>query len=333
MRKIVDQNGKLVYGNFEDAFDYINLLEAKRALGYKAPKFWKNFRLKEWEAFQLGNKDYFILGALYNTKVFGMIYISILIKKTNEIVVFERDFPAFLLKSNNSINDSVFEHTGKNYYIKFIDQINKNKISIELSIPYKEKGISVKLNGKIELPASTICHPFYKNRGVYSYKNMCFSEGIIEINGEKNEFYKNDSVLIIDDHKGYYPWDLKYDWVTGYKIDEKGQIIGFNLTHNQVENSEKNNENRLWVNGKINYLPPITVKYSGENWIIKDSKDRINLVFNKSNETTKKKNYGIMYVDYTAPMGSFEGFIVDDNGNKIICDNCFGMGERKRYRI
>jgi hypothetical protein len=57
--------------------------------------------------------------------------------------------------------------------------------------------------------------------------------------------------MIIDDHKGYYPCVMKYDWITALGYAGNGRLVGFNLTDNQVQDHEKYNENCLWLDGKM----------------------------------------------------------------------------------
>jgi hypothetical protein len=35
--------------------------------------------------------------------------------------------------------------------------------------------------------------------------------------------------MIIDDHKGYYPCVMKYDWITALGYAGNGRLVGFNL--------------------------------------------------------------------------------------------------------
>ena len=71
------------------------------------------------------------------------------------------------------------------------------------------------------------------------------------------------------------PTSMRYDWVTGFGLDQKGRRAGFNLTDNQVRDQVKYNENCLWLNNKIWPLPPVKVtrpQGSGGEWIVQDTR-------------------------------------------------------------
>jgi len=46
---------------------------------------------------------------------------------------------------------------------------------------------------------------------------VLYDNGLIyDFGRRENSFDFANSYMIIDAHKGYYPWSLKYDWVTGW---------------------------------------------------------------------------------------------------------------------
>jgi hypothetical protein len=156
-------------------------------------------------------------------------------------------------------------------------------------------------------------------------------EGILHIDRKSVAFEKGKSHMIVDDHKGYYPYVMKYDWITGAGYNEQGQLVGFNLTDNQVKTPEKYNENCLWVDGKIHLLPPIKVSRPAgveKEWLISDRYDRVKLFFIPAANTRVDINLLFIRSDYHGPYGYFKGFIKDDDGNKVILDGLFGMGEK-----
>ena len=54
-------NGKFAFGTFNSAFEVVNPLDARSPLGLPLPRWVKHLRLKEWQAVQLGNADWFML--------------------------------------------------------------------------------------------------------------------------------------------------------------------------------------------------------------------------------------------------------------------------------
>ena len=75
---------------------------------------------------------------------------------------------------------------------------------------------------------------------------------------------------------------MQYDWVTALGNSEQGGLLGFNLTDNQIQDSERFNENCLWQNAKMIPLPPIKVtrpKGVQQPWQIQDRYGSVDLMF------------------------------------------------------
>jgi hypothetical protein len=69
--------------------------------------------------------------------------------------------------------------------------------------------------------------PFDNKRGMCSHKGMFPVEGSISV-GERR-FELRDALALLDDHKGYYPYVMKWDRATAAAV-VNGRALGFNLT-------------------------------------------------------------------------------------------------------
>jgi len=150
-----------------------------------------------------------------------------------------------------------------------------------------------------------------------------------------SDLVENLRFAIIDDHKGFYPYALKYDWVTAAGYDEKGRLAGFNLTDNQAIDPEQYNENCMWVDGGLDLLPPVKFErpqgVEGE-WLIRDRYGMVDLSFKPVSMGRIDLNMLVLKVDYYGPFGYVSGTIKDSSGNARDFDRYFGMGEQKYVR-
>lgn len=332
--------GKFNFGTFNKPFKVVNPLEAKNPFTIPLIKPFKYLRLKEWEAFQIGNKDVFLLLALYNTKSASLAYFSIYDFKEDKRYLYEKKLPMWKIKLPNSLGNTKASYESKDFTFKIYNNLDDNQITIDLIIK-DFKGlpnICAHFQGihdnKVE--PLVICQPFGENRALYSHKCLMPTNGSLTFGSNHYHFNVNDSYMIIDDHKGYYPYVMKYDWVTGIGYNSAGQLIGFNLTDNQVLDHEKYNENCIWINGKLHLLPPIKfsrAKGVDGEWIIKDEYGLVNISFTPVADCPVKMNLLLVKADYHGPYGYFHGYIKDSNKNIISVDNYFGMGEKKYIRM
>ena len=146
------------------------------------------------------------------------------------------------------------------------------------------------------------------------------SEGRIVYNNKSSTFSNTESCIILDDHKGFYPFTMHYDWVTALGFSPTGELQGFNLTDNQIQNPNTYNENCLWLNGTMHSLPPITIARPhgvDQTWIIKDHHNQVDLTFTPLADVPVKISFGISLVDYHGPTGKFTGHIIDKGSNPV----------------
>ncbi len=336
---LVDEEGKFQFGTYNKPIKSLNMLDAKRPLGFPVERHLKNLRLKEWEAFQAGNEDIFMLGAVYNTKVTAINQLSIYDKRTNKLYNYRKYCTPWQQTISTNMYQGESKYNGKNFSLGIYNHLDEGEINIKAKIKGKNDlpDIRLDLTASHSTEPIVICQPFDTNRGLYSHKALMNMKGILYIGEEKIEFTNESAFTIIDDHKGYYPRSVKYDWLTGCINNKEMGLVGFNLTDNQIKDHEKYNENCLWMGGKMQVLPPIKferlLEKDKEVWKVKDQYDRVNIQFYPLAKLQLKFNYGIIYSDYEGPMGKLSGYVKDEEGHIINVDNFFGMGEKKRYRM
>ncbi len=333
------KDGKINFGTFNAPFSDVNPLDAARVFGLPLPRFFKNFRLKEWQAFQLGNKDYFMLAVIYNQKVGTLIQFIVCDKKNERMTKYEKKIPSWEARVPSSLGDTRARYITNNFRIDIHNKLNLGRIFIDVAIDADKKLPA--LYGHFEVFHETgrvrplvVSLPFAANRGMYSHKCLMPMEGVLILSGRRIDFDRKSSFAIIDDHKGYYPYILKYDWVTGAGFTAKG-LTGFNLTDNQVHDKERYNENCLWMGKELHLLPPVTFfRPNGvhDEWSITDEYGMVDIAFMPVFDNPLKLNLVAIKTDYYGPFGRYSGTIRTSSGAKVSVKGFFGMGEKKFFR-
>ena len=334
------ENGKFHFGTFGNQFRRVNPLDASSAFGGWLPRPLLNFRLKEWQAFQLGNERWFVMPVLYNAKVSALAQFIAYDRENKRKYIFEKILPSWKIKVPSSIWDSCQSYRDGDCFIEMVSQLAKSKFYINVKVRGRKTWPDMEAHfelfheeGVVEPIVVSI--PFGENKGMYSHKCLMPMQGSMAIGSEKVTFLRGRSFAFIDDHKGYYPYKMKYDWVTAAGFDEQKQLIGFNLTDNQSIDAEKYNENCIWINGKLNLLP--AVKFNrpqgdmGE-WTIKDRYGMVDLVFKPTAAGEINMNALVLKVRYRGPFGYCSGVIKTASGAVVQIKDYFGMGEDKYIR-
>lgn len=328
-------DGRFQFGVFDGPIRDVNPLDAHRPFGAPLPRRARAWRLKEWQAAQLVSDRFFVLVALFDAKTLALAQAKVYDRETGQKHVFERQLPPWKLRVANGLHHSETRYRGGGCEIGFSNRLDEGRLEIRLDLP--AEGAFPGLSGAAVARTAgqdplVVAMPFAKNRGMYSHKGVAPLEGELRLGGETIRFEPASSQLLIDDHKGYYPLEMKWDWVTAAGRDVAGRRIAFNLTRNQALDPERYNENCLWVDGRAHLLPTVRFEREGckrgDAWTIRDEEGRVSLRFVVEVEGRVDISVLFLRSDYDGPFGTFTGHLVDDAGTSIGVDGLFGMGER-----
>lgn len=324
-------DGKASMGTFANPFRLLNPEDCKGAVKGVARSLYP-FRLKQWEAFEISFAEGFLVGAVYSV---GMMMTNILIfyDKINNKVVSNQTIgmPKKDRLAKTLVDSGAYNEIGRiKIYIKNNFEKGECKVFANSRKTGRHVGMDVDVRLKSVAMPSICVMPLGENRPLYSQKELFKAVGNLRIGDAIYQF--EDGLAIIDDHKGFYPYNMRYDWVTGAGETDEG-TVAFNLTANQVTNSFDYNENYLWLNGELHPLPPIKFDKVKDVWRITDDYGAVDVTFKIDNSFRLKLNALAIKIDYTAPFGYLEGTIKDLEGNPHAINGLFGMGEDKNYRM
>jgi len=361
---IVDDNGKFVFGTFDKEFEVMSFLAAKKPT--KAPDFLKRLKLTLWHATEVHLKNGILLAVICDMGIFGKTMNVFYDKRDKNVYCWDTNLdsketkiapnlldghfgyaetPVSFVKEVFNLQDGKVELSGKHEGKCLITRRREDKTIVDaIKENYGEAKIEYNFKlQRLSLPCCvSIPFPYSKNRSLYSQKDFFKAEGKLVINGEEM-LTDDDSCAILDDHRGYYPRKAHYDWVTTMgkcKVNGEEKWVAFNLTWNQSTDDDKYNEDILWFEGKTSILPPVKMfKRSIESkdfknyseWTITDKHDTgmVNLKFKVYNMNPMIMHAGVVNIDYYISYGELEGYLLDEDGNKIVLDGMFGMGEDK----
>lgn len=276
-------NGTHNFGTYGTPIPRLNVLDASGRI----PRALANLRLKEWEAFQVGNGEWFLCGAVYDAKSLGICQLIATHLPTGRIIRWLHQVPTWRLNVARGLNGTVSLGTAKGMRLAISNDVDTGMLRVAATHRSSAKlpRMSFEVEGRCD-PASTghlvICHPFSERKALYSNKCMMPASGRLTIDDEVIEFEPDRTFMILDDHKGQYPMPMQYDWVTGATRNEDGGVVGFNLTANQVRQPEIYNENAVWIDGAVHRLGAVTFDRPNgveRPWHITDVEGRVDVWF------------------------------------------------------
>lgn len=333
---VVDENGKCYFGTFNKEFPAMNFMNVHRQ-SRVLPDFMNKFRYTSWEAVELTLKDVVVLTAVCNMGFFGTSLTIVYDKKTKKkIACQEMMLPAQAVMAPTIINGDICYSNSIINRVKIKNNFEKGKayVSGRVINPGKFFKYNFELT-RVSKP-SVVMIPFGKNKPLYSQKDLFHADGYIIVNGKKYKTDK-DSTAIIDDHRGYYPYKMHYDWVTTMgtnTVNGKKEFFGFNLTRNQSIDQDKYNENLIWFQGETSRITPVYFHYDKPDLChVYDDYGMVDLYYEIGDKHPMIMHLGIIDEDYTITFGELRGFIKDEDGNEYCLDGMVGIGEDKSLRI
>lgn len=336
------RDGSIVLGSWNGIPGAMNLLDIRHPYHYPLPRFLKRLRLKEWQAIEAGDDDWFLLAVLYDAKFLTMAAVDIWDRKEKKKYGFRHIFPGSRFSLPNNLGFSETRATAEGDHISIRVDPEMSCLNLRASSRSRKRSReSFELDLRFDLSREacapfSVCHPLGLNRAMYSTKILMPCSGRITLAGSEHDFDPASASGILDDHKGFYPYRLHYDWITGFGIDGSGRRIGFNLTDNQVKDQVRYNENRLWIDTVAHPFPPvkITRPYGRESaWVIQDTEGMVDLLFHPEVSHDIQVKLGIAQIDYAGPFGRYEGRLRTPAGEVINASILYGMGEDKSVRL
>ena len=337
------KNGECAFGTFDKEFETMNFLEIKNPTD--APDFLNSIRLTLWEATEVHLKEGYFLTAVCNMGLFGVGLTLFYDQRTHKLYRWTENFSAKqAVIAPCLINGAVTEARRKNLHIHYVNNFQDGKCHLDGFFEGKSGTIDYDFELTRMSKPSVVSIPFAeideRHRPLYTQKDFFKAEGYLTVNGIRYETTEI-STAIIDDHRGYYPRQMHYDWATFMGLhtqDGKEQFLAVNLTENQSINPVDYNENLIWFKGDTSLLPPVTftkdkptIEFDGHaRWHIQDEHDMVNLdfdIFNVFDMVVHAKP--ILNIEYFIVFGEFNGYVRDEDGNKYIFDHVPAMGEDK----
>jgi hypothetical protein len=215
-------NGEFQTGTFKDYFRDLNITEYNH----------RNLINREtlWQAVEIDHPKYFIICAVYKYQLFHKSLFLVYDKETYELHdyssegVFHKSYV-----SKSLINGETSSRTTKESKIEIINYLDQNRIILKAS--YKDE-FSLEANLVRKASPSVVSVPMSRKHVVYTEKDYFHCTGTmrfgdIEINLDKGVF------AVLDDHRGFYPLNSGYDWVSGFgkiKFLQENTHVVLNLT-------------------------------------------------------------------------------------------------------
>ncbi|OHE74662.1 MAG: hypothetical protein A2413_16565, partial [Treponema sp. RIFOXYC1_FULL_61_9] len=335
------ENNRPVHGTWTRPFDDVDPLGVARPFALPLPRWMRNYRVKEWQSFQAQDERYYLTAALLNAKYYRVAQVTLWDKETKEKLVFRKALPFGAWRFPRSLSNSSVTSRSYGFYFRIHDWLDADLVELDLDIEPTRKRPSFTAHVELDLARDlatplVVSLPFSGQRFMYAYKALAPARGDLVFGGRHISFDPKKSSGILHDFKGFYPYRMRNTWASGFGFDGAGRRFGFDLAENQAKDAFRQNENALWLEGRLYPLPPvrITMPNGIENeWIIQDLEGMVDLTFIPREREDYSFDLLLTRCDYRAPLGVFNGMVMTSEGEKLAVRNLWGFGEKLYIRV
>lgn len=323
--------GQQQLGRFHGPPPRANLLDAQVR---RLPRLLRRARLKEWQALQVTTPRFFLNLALFDAGMMGLRQVKLYDRERKVKHLHEAKLRPGALGLADQLLDSTNRHADGAGHLELRNRFGAGAIDVDLALAATREAPAVRARFTVHVDRGApqiVSLPFGGGAGMYSTKGMFPVSGELEVGGERHPLAATDTLAMLDDHKGYYPWVMKWDWLTSATFVD-GEARGFNLTRNQVREPDDWNENCAWRGDRVGRLPAVSfarrdVRTAGERWHVRDRDGRVDLTFEPTVPGDVRVNAVIVKSKYRGPFGTFRGRLAPEGLDAFDVDGWFGMGE------
>ncbi|MDR1108082.1 MAG: DUF2804 domain-containing protein [Spirochaetaceae bacterium] len=335
------EKGKPLQGTWVSAFNEVELLNIQRPFSFPFPKWMRDYRIKEWETFVVKDDRFFLEAVLANVKYYRVAQVNLYDRETEKLLRFEKVIPFNGWKLPRDLYNSSITSRSYGFFFRIHNWLDADTIKVDFDIEAGRNRSSFtahleyNLNRKRSTPVA-VSLPFSERRCMYVYKALAAVRGDMVFGGRHISLDPDKTLGMFSDCKGFFPYRMFSVWCTGLGFDAENRKFGFSIAENQAKETNKNNENALWVEGRLTPLPPVRITMPegiDKEWVIQDVEGMVDLTFTPQAPKRSALNLLVTKIEYDTPLGYFNGTLVDCDEKKVQVRNLWGLGKKLYLRI
>jgi len=320
-------------GTWTVPFQEVDLLAVQRPYSFPLPRGILDNRIKEWETFIIQDDRFILFALLGNVKLYRWAQVLLYDKETREKMRFRKLIPGTGWRLPKSLSNASVDSRSWRFFFRIHDWLDADILKLDLDIGATRRRPSFTaqveyLLDRRHLTPLTVSLLFSERRNLCVFKALAPVRGDMVFGGRHISLDPRRTSGFFGDFKGYYPYLMQSQWCTGFGFDAENRRFGFSIAENQARESFKNNENALWIDGRLTPLPPVKITQTEEgDWIIQDLEGMVDLVFTLQEPVRSGFNLFLARTEYETPPGYYNGSLTGAGGEKIRLRNVWGMGE------
>ena len=335
------ENGSPLQGTWNRAFKDVDLLKIHRPYPCPLPRWIRNNRIKEWEYFIVQDKHIMLEAFLCNVKLYRMAQVLLYDKENGKKFIFRKFLPWGRWQLPHSLANALVESHSLRFFFRIHSWLDADTVRLDLNIaetrsrPSLTAHLEFNMNSRDSTPMA-VSLSLAERRSMYAFKVLTPVRGDVVFGGRHIKLKQNTCSGIFCDYKGFFPYRLQTTICSAMGFDAKGCRFGFHIAENQTRETNKNNENVLWVDERLTPLPPVRITMPNgpdSDWIIQDVEGMVDLLFTPKEQNRNGTKLIFTSAEFNAPLGYFNGMLVTAREERIEVRGLLGIGEKLYLRV
>jgi len=334
------EDGIPVYGTWNRAFEKVDLLEIRKPYRYPLPRWVRDCRIKEWECFSAHNGRFLLEAIFCNVKLYRMAQVLLYDKESGEKFSFRKVKLGSGWQLPHSLANASVDSRSSGFYFRIHSWLDADTVKLDINIesarrPSLTAHLAYNASGQVVAPMA-VSLGIGERRSMYAYKVLAPVHGDMVFAGRHIILKQDDCSGFFCDYKGFYPYRMQTVICTAMGFDEENRRFGFHIAENQTRETNKNNENALWLNGQLTPLPSVLITMPNgpdAEWVIQDVEGMVDLTFTPKEQNKSGMELILTSAELNVPLGYFNGMLVSSKGEQILIKNLFGTGEKLYLRV
>ncbi|MCL2765577.1 MAG: DUF2804 domain-containing protein [Treponema sp.] len=335
------EDGNPVIGTWDRAFEKVDLLEIRKPYGFPLPRWARYCRIKEWQSFSAHDDSYSLEAIFCNVKFYRMAQVILYDKKNEQYFICRKIIPGTGWQLPLSLANSSVDSHSSGFFFRIHSWLDADSISLDINIEATRKRPSLTVHlaynvGAKNVTPMAVSLGFSHRRTMYAYKTLAPVRGDIVFAGKHISVRRETCSGFFCDYKGFFPYRMHTAICKASGFDGNNRRFGFHIAENQTRETNKNNENAFWLDGKLTPLPPVLITMPNgpdAKWVIQDVEGMVDLTFTPKHLSKSGARLVFTKADFIAPLGYYNGVLVNSAGEKTQFKNLFGMGEKLYLQV
>ncbi len=291
-------------------------------------------RVKRWDYYAVFTPTRFFSATIADLGYAGNIFVYTIDFETQEMHEEGLVIPlgkGITLPRNSTAGDAHFSNG--QVTLDFMLDGDQRRLAVDWPGFHDGRGISAELvlTCPPEHQSMNIVIPIGERRFYYNRKINCLpATGQITYGGQQETLNPATCLGALDWGRGVWEYSSAWKWASASGFLPDGGTIGLNMGYGFGDNSAAS-ENAVILNGVVHKFDQVVFQYDTDDymkpWQFKDNQGRLSLTLTPFKERIAQTNLGIIFSEVHQMFGHYAGYVIDDQGDKIMIDGLVGFAE------